>query len=58
MLEVAPGGTAPGGDEAQRVLSFFLSRCAVQPSPRFQRTYRARHTCKSAQSQCQGGALP
>ncbi len=27
MLEVAPGGTAPGGDEAQRVLSFFLSRC-------------------------------
>ena len=26
MLEVAPGGTAPGGDEAQRVLAFFLSR--------------------------------
>ncbi len=26
MLEVAPGGTAPSGDEAQRVLAFFLSR--------------------------------
>jgi len=25
MLEVAPGGTAPTGDEAQRVLAFFLS---------------------------------
>ena len=25
MLEVAPGGTAPRSDEAQRILSFFLS---------------------------------
>lgn len=25
MLEVSPGGTAPRGDEAQRILSFFLS---------------------------------
>ena len=25
MLEVAPGGTAPTGDEARRVLAFFLS---------------------------------
>ena len=25
MLEVPPGGTAPRGDEAQRILAFFLS---------------------------------
>jgi hypothetical protein len=25
MLEVSPGGTAPKGDEAQRILAFFLS---------------------------------
>ena len=31
MLEVAPGGTAPSGDEAQRVLAFFLSRQERNP---------------------------
>lgn len=25
MLEVTPGGTAPSGDEAKRILAFFLS---------------------------------
>ena len=37
MLEVTPGGTAPSGDEAKRILAFFLSSLQnptlVRPPP-------------------------